>query len=79
MRLRVFGVLLGCVLLGLAVWVAMKVVFGVTGGIIGLLLSLAWLALKVMLVVGLVYWLLSVFSPDTAKRMKDAMRSGESL
>jgi hypothetical protein len=64
---------------GLAVWVAMKVLFGVTGGIIGLLLSLAWLALKVLLVVGLVYWLLTVFSPDTAKKMKDVMRGNESL
>ncbi|HEX4381445.1 MAG TPA: hypothetical protein VH083_00770 [Myxococcales bacterium] len=57
----------------------MKVLFGVTGGIIGLLLSLAWLALKVLLVVGLVYWLLTVFSPDTAKKMKDVMRGNESL
>jgi hypothetical protein len=63
---------------GLAVWVAMKVLFGVTGGIIGLLLSLAWLALKVVLVVGLIYWLLTVFSPDTAKKMKDSVR-GENL
>jgi ABC-type transport system involved in multi-copper enzyme maturation permease subunit len=63
---------------GLAVWVAMKVLFGVTGGIIGLLLSLAWLALKVVLVVGLIYWLLTVFSPDMAKKMKDSVR-GENL
>ena len=64
---------------GLAIWVAMKVLFGVTGGIIGLLLTLAWLAFKVVLVVGLVYWLLTVFSPDTAKKMKDAMGRGETL
>jgi hypothetical protein len=64
---------------GLVIWVAMKVVFGVTGGIIGLLLTLAWLALKVVLVVGLIYWLLTVFSPDTAKKMKDAMGRGETL
>jgi uncharacterized membrane protein len=58
---------------GIAAWVAIRLVFGVAGGIIGLLLSLAFLALKVLLVVGLIYWLLTVFSPDTAKRMRDAM------
>jgi len=29
-------------------------------------------------VVGLVYWLLTVFSPETAKKMRDTFR-GESL
>ena len=59
-------------------WIAMKVVFGFAGGIIGLLLALAWFALKVLLVAGLVYWLLTVFSPETAKKVRDAVR-GESL
>jgi uncharacterized membrane protein len=59
-------------------YVAIKIAFGVAGGIVGLLLSLAWFALKVVLVVGLVYWLLTVFSPETAKKMRDAIR-GESL
>jgi hypothetical protein len=65
-------------IVGLICWVAIKIVFGVTGGIIGLLLSLAWLLLKIMLVVGLVYWLLTVFSPETARKMRDALK-GESL
>jgi uncharacterized membrane protein len=65
-------------IVGIICWVAIKIVFGVTGGIIGLLLSLAWLLLKILLVVGLVYWLLTVFSPETARKMRDAMR-GESL
>ena len=59
-------------------YVALKVVFGFAGGLIGVLLSLAWLALKVLLVVGIVYWLLSVFSPDTAKKMREVMRGGDS-
>ena len=59
-------------------YVAIKIAFGVAGGIVGLLLSLAWFALKVVLVVGLVYWLLTVFSPETAKKMRDVIR-GESL
>jgi len=65
-------------IVGLICWVAIKIVFGVTGGIIGLLLSLAWLLLKIMLVVGLVYWLLTVFSPETARKMREALK-GESL
>lgn len=59
-------------------WIAIKIVFGVAGGIVGLLLSLAWLGLKVLLVVGIVYWVLSVFSPETARRMRDALK-GEAL
>jgi uncharacterized membrane protein len=59
-------------------WIALKIVFGVAGGIVGLLLSLAWLILKILLVVGIVYWVLSVFSPETARKMKDAFK-GESL
>ncbi|HEY6912329.1 MAG TPA: hypothetical protein VI356_23315 [Myxococcales bacterium] len=65
-------------IVGLICWVAIKIVFGVTGGIIGLLLSLAWLLLKILLVVGIVYWLLTVFSPETARKMRDALK-GESL
>ncbi|HYS08016.1 MAG TPA: hypothetical protein VEP66_04690 [Myxococcales bacterium] len=62
----------------LAAWVAIRLLFGFAGGLIGLLLSLAFFALKVLLVVGLVYWLLTVFSPETAKKMRDTFR-GESL
>jgi hypothetical protein len=59
---------------GLCAWIAIQIIFGVAGGLVGLLLSLAWLALKVVLVVGLVYWLLSVFSPDTARKMRESMK-----
>lgn len=58
-------------------YVALKLVFGVAGGLIGLLLSLAIFALKVALVVGLVYWLLTVFSPETAKKVRDSLRGGQ--
>ena len=33
-----------------------------------------WLALKVMLVVGLVYWLLTVFSPETAQKLRESVK-----
>jgi hypothetical protein len=66
------------VLVAVVGWLCLKIVFGVAGGVVGVLLSLAWLALKILLVVGIVYWLLSVFSPDTAKKMRDVFK-GESL
>ncbi len=61
-------------LIAIVGWIALKMVFGVAGGLIGILISLAWLLLKIALVVGLVYWLLTIFSPDTAKRMRDSVK-----
>ncbi|HUJ28805.1 MAG TPA: hypothetical protein VLW85_22445 [Myxococcales bacterium] len=69
--MRIAAPLLIVILVG---YVALKLVFGVAGGLIGVLLSLAWFALKILLVVGLIYWLLSVFSPETAKKMRDSFR-----
>ncbi len=54
----------------LIAWVAIRLVFGFAGGLLALLMSLLWFALKILLVVGLVYWLLTVFSPETAKKMR---------
>ncbi|TMA16498.1 MAG: hypothetical protein E6J66_00585 [Deltaproteobacteria bacterium] len=59
-------------------WIALRILFGFAGGVLGLLISLAVFVLKIALVVGLVYWLLTIFSPETAKKMRDALR-GESL
>lgn len=59
-------------------WVALKIVFGFAGGLLGLLLALALFVLKVLLVAGIVYWLLSVFSPETARKMREIFR-GEPL
>jgi hypothetical protein len=70
--------IVGLAIIGVVTYVALKLAFGVAGGLIGLLLSLAWLALKIVLVAGLIYWLISVFSPETAKKMRDSFR-GESL
>lgn len=54
----------------LAGWVAFRIVFGVAGGIIGLLLGLAWFALKLLLVLGAAYYVLTLIAPDTAAKMK---------
>ena len=60
-------------------WICVKIVFGFAGGIVGLLLSLLWLALKVLLVVGIVYWLISVFSPDTARKIREGIKPNSSI
>ena len=73
--MRTFAAIAIVSLLG---WIAIQIVFGVAGGIVGLLLSIAWLVLKILLVVGIVYWVVSVFSPETARKMKDAIK-GETL
>ncbi len=70
--MRTLGTFALVALLG---WVAIRIVFGFAGGIIGLLIGLCWFALKVLLVAGIVYWLLTVFSPDTAKKIRDSMKS----
>ena len=66
-------------IVALAGWLCVKIVFGFAGGIVGLLLSLAWLVLKVLLVVGIVYWLISVFSPDTARKIREGVKGNPSI
>ena len=60
-------------------YIGFKLVFGIAGPILGLLLSLALFLLKIALVAGLVYWLLTVFSPETAKKVREALRGGTSV
>ncbi len=69
--LRTIGTLAVVALVG---YVAFQLLFGVVGSLLGLLLALAWFALKVLLFVGVIYWLLTVFSPDTARRIRDSMK-----
>ena len=68
---RTVAVLAGVAVVG---WIVLKVVFGVAGGLIGMLIALAWLALKILLVVGLIYWLVSVFSPETAQKLRNSVK-----
>jgi hypothetical protein len=68
--------IVGLAIIGIVAYVAFQLTLGVAGGLIGLLLSLAWLAVKIVLVAGLIYWLISVFSPETAKKMRDSFRGG---
>ena len=53
-----------------------NVVLGVAGGVIGLLLSIAWFVLKLLLIAGIAYFVISMVSPDTAKRIREAVAGG---
>lgn len=53
---------------------ALKVVFGLLGPLVGLLLLLLGFAAKVALIGGVVYVAVRVISPDTAKRITGVFR-----
>jgi membrane protein implicated in regulation of membrane protease activity len=63
-------------IIAVTAWVAFRVVFGIAGGIIGLLLGLALLALKLLLVGGAIYFVLTLVAPDTARKVRERV-SGE--
>ncbi|MCE2899791.1 MAG: hypothetical protein ACK5XT_04025 [Gemmatimonas sp.] len=58
-------------LLGL---VALKLVFGLLGPLVALLFWLLGLALKVLLIGAVVYFVIRVVSPATAERIERAIR-----
>ncbi len=58
-------------LLGL---VALKLVFGLLGPLVALLFWLVGLALKVLLLGAVVYFVLRIVSPDTAARLERMVR-----
>ena len=53
---------------------ALKVVFGLLGPLVGLLLLLLGFAAKVALIGGVIYVAVRVISPDTAKRITGVFR-----
>lgn len=50
---------------------AMKFVFGIFGWLVGLVLWLLLLALKIAVVGALIYLIIRVVSPETARRLRD--------
>ena len=50
----------------------MKFVFGIFGGFIALMLWLFWIAIKILIVGALVYFVVRIISPSTARRMTDS-------
>jgi len=64
---RIFGL----ALLAVVAWLALNVVFGIAGTVIGLAITVLWLA-----AVGFfIYLLLRVFSPRTADRVREIIRA----
>ena len=51
--------------------IALKIVFGVLPVIVGLFIGLAILALKIAFVVFVIYLLIRVVSPDTARKLRE--------
>lgn len=65
-----FRSILGFAILAVAVWLALKIVFGLVGTLIGLVVTVLWLA-----AVGYVlYLVLRFFSPSTAAKVRDIIK-----
>jgi len=62
--------ILGFAVLAVVVWLVLKIAFGVLGTLIGLAITVVWLA-----AVGYVFYLvLRLVSPTTAAKVRDAIR-----
>ena len=63
--------ILGFALLAVVVWLLVKIVFGILGTLIGLAITVLWLA-----GLGYVFYLvLRLVSPSTAAKLHDAIKS----
>jgi hypothetical protein len=49
----------------------MKLVFGILGGVLGLFIGLAFLALKIVVIGAVAYVVIAVVSPSSAKRLRE--------
>lgn len=50
--------------------IALKLIFGVFGFLVGIFVSLLWVALKIGLIGLLLYFIIRIVSPDTAARLR---------
>jgi hypothetical protein len=51
--------------------IALRVVFGILPAVIGLFIGIAWFAIKIAAIGFLIYLLIRVFSPETARRLRE--------
>lgn len=58
-------------LLALVGLFALKLVFGILGGIFGLFFALLGLAIPVLIIGAIIYVALMIFAPDTARGMRE--------
>ncbi len=66
-------------LVALVALVAIRIVAGVAGGILGLLLGVAWLFVKLLIVAGIVYFVLTLVAPETARKVRDHFSGGPTI
>jgi hypothetical protein len=66
-------------LVALVALVALRIVAGVAGGILGLLIGVAWLFAKLLVVALIVYFVLTLVAPDTARKVRDRFSGGPTL
>jgi hypothetical protein len=65
-----FRSVLGFAIFAVLVWLGLKIIFGVLGSLMGILMTVLWLA-----AIGVIFYLvLRVISPATADRVRDTIR-----
>ncbi len=65
-----FRSILGFAVFAVLAWIALKLVFGILGGLIGLAMTVLWLA-----AIGFLFYLvLRVVSPSTADKIRDMIK-----
>ena len=53
----------------------LKFAFGLFGGLVGIFIWLAWIALKILLIGAAIYFVIRLISPSTARRMTDSVNT----
>jgi hypothetical protein len=65
-----FRSILGFAIFAVLVWIGLKIVFGLLGGLMSLLMTVLWLA-----AIGFIFYLvLRVVSPGTADKVRDTIK-----
>ena len=66
-------------LIALLTLVTIRIVAGVAGGILALLIGVLWLFLKLLIVAAVVYFVLTIVAPETARKLRDRLSGGPTL
>jgi uncharacterized membrane protein len=65
-----FRSVLGFAIFAVLVWIGLKIIFGLLGGLMSILMTVLWLA-----AIGFIFYVvLRVISPATADRVRDTIR-----
>ena len=58
---------------------ALRLVFGILPWLFGILIGLMWFAVKILIIGLIIYAVIRIFSPDTAKKMRNWGQSNDSF